>query len=416
MIARKKLCILLLCVLSGLLPLRAPAQALLRRDPVEDEQTARAHWEQLMSESEAARRGGDYEAARKSCEKAVALCRNFPRPDTHLAQSQVQMGNIYLSERKPEVAEPLFKEAIRNCELAVGPQHPLLIIPLESLANGYYMKNRYDQVAEVYQRILAITEHGVVMQNLEVGRRSRNLADAYFSQKEYTRAEPLYLRAIALADPSGDINAMVEFRLSAGHLYETINRPEAAAEKYKQAADLSDGVKNDFMTFQALQSLTQVWRNSGHYEPAEAAAQRAVALREKSAAAAEADNDRRLDLAVSLANLAQVYLAWDKAERAESLYRRSVEIVDQAGAPGNNEAVAHRLGLATAERKLGKLSEAEKQYKDALVLLEAHGGSDPAQMIALLDDYATVMQALNKSKDAEALRARAEALRKTQSR
>lgn len=376
----------------------------------EDPKVLRSRWEQMMSQSEVARRSGDYAAAHADCDTALALAREFPAPDTHVAQTQVQIGNIYLSEHKSDAAEPFFKEAVRNCEVAVGPQSPILVTPLEGLANCYFAGSHFDQVAPVYQRIVEIAEHGVAVQNLELGRRLRNLADVYISEGDFARAEPLYLRAIGLAEPSGDITELVQSRLAAGGFYQSWKKWAPAVDQYRKAADLALGVENEFLSFQALQALTEALKEDEKFEQAEAAAQRAIALREKRSAMSE-NVDSELGLAVSLANLAQVYIAWSKPDRAETLYRRALEIVQKA-APASTEPFVYLVGLAGALRAVGHLPEAEKRYQEALVLLDKNGGSEVPAMTDLLDNYASVLLQLKRPLEAQSLLTRSETLRK----
>jgi tetratricopeptide (TPR) repeat protein len=371
----------------------------------------KAEWEQLMSDSEMARRSGAYENARMLCAEAIKVARRFPTNTTFLARSQVQMGDICLSDRKFPMAEQFFKEAVASCESALGPNHPVMAMPLESLANGYFRENKYDEAVPLYDRILKIAEHGARMQELEVARRARNLADAYFSARRYAEAEPLYMRALRLAEPSGETNAVIELQLAAGRFYDVWKKPGEAGKHYEQAAGLAESIANDFQAFQSLQALTDLFRAERDYSRAENAATRALKMREK-AIGPDAGTDAQLDVAVCLDNLAEVYLAWSKPEKAEPLYRRSLDIVEKIGGGETSESVRRRIGLAAALRGLGMLDQAEFEYQRALALTEKNVGPEGSPLAIILDKYATLLDEMKKPAEAKAQSVRAESIRK----
>ena len=74
-------------------------------------------WEQLMSRSAEIMRDDVAESIRL-CDEAGTVALQFGPHDTHFSRTQVLRAQIYLWEKKNQLAEQTFKLAIASCEHA----------------------------------------------------------------------------------------------------------------------------------------------------------------------------------------------------------------------------------------------------------------------------------------------------------
>jgi TonB family protein len=143
---------------------------------------------------------GKYKEALPLAQQALRLRENFPGANAqqlHLAISD--LGEIYLALKKYGDAESQFQRLIKIYEQS-NMNDRRLPAPLETVASIRHIKGRPDQAEEFYQRALQIREtvygskHAAVVQSIF------NLAEFYQFIGSYKKAEPLYLRFIALRE------------------------------------------------------------------------------------------------------------------------------------------------------------------------------------------------------------------------
>jgi tetratricopeptide (TPR) repeat protein len=285
------------------------------------------------------------------------------------------MAEVYRGQGKKDLAEQSYQEAIASCEKAVGSKNRDLILPLQNLANFYYYtKVRYDQVASLYQRILAIVQAAPASDPMEAAEWERNLADVYQLQHQSVQAEVFYRKALASAES-------------------VTNAPAGETVQY-------------------LQSLGDFYRIDGRCDQAEPVLKRALAIRERAVGSASDNPDAELDVAVCCDYLGQTYLVWNKPAQAESFYRRSLTINEKIAGADSPDLSPRLIGLAKALRAQKKYAEAESQYKRDLEITEKGFGSNAPQVADVLDQYAGLLADMKKTEDAKNMRDWADSLRK----
>ena len=331
-------------------------------------------WKSLIYDSVRAARGGHLGDARQLATEALNLSAAFGPADKRRSQSQMLLADIYRQQSKNDLAEQNYKEAVASCEKAVGTNHSDLIMPLASLASFYYnITTQYNKVAPIYQRILDILQGAPSVDPAEVAQWKRNLADVYHLLKKDAQAEALYQQALATV--------------------ETAMNPPA------------------FEIVQQLQSLAEFYRTTGKYQEAEAPAKRALAIQEQ-VAQTNAVPDALGNVAICDDELAQIYLAWNKPNQAESYYNQSVALVEKIGGAENPDLPPRLMGLAAALRAQKNYAAAKTQYKRAMAIIEKYVGPETREMAAALDQYATLLADMQKPEEAKAARDRAGSIHK----
>lgn len=331
-------------------------------------------WQMLMYQSQRALGVNALADAEQLAGEALDLAGGFGPADERPAKSRLQLAEVYRQQGKTGLAEQTYRNAIASYEKIAGTNNTDLILPLESLANFYYYtKVQYDQVASLYQRILNITRSTPARDPLEVARWERNLGEVYRLQGQNVPAEACYQQALAAAES-------------------VTNVPEGDTVQY-------------------LLALADFYRTGAKYIEAEEMAKRALAIREK-ALGPDAGPDTELDVAVCCDSLAQICLAWDKPDQAESFYDRSLLMLEKVAGAGSPDLTPRLMGLAQALRAQKKYAEAEVQYKQALAITEKSVGPESAPVADVLDQYASLLDEMKKPQDAKGVREWADSVRK----
>ncbi len=338
-----------------------------RADPPSD---PAQKWEELMSDSEKTLKSSDVPGAIRLCDEAMDMATRFGTNDTRLSKTQILRAEIYLWEKKNDEAGQMFKLAVASCEKAAGSNSPEMIYPLSSLANYYFIGvPQNERILPLYQRILSIVQvctnrdpHDVIMW-------SRNLGMVYQRMGRYAEGEPFFKQAVTVAEHA-----------------------DAGWEPYE------------------LLNEAEFYRAWGKYEPAAAAARRALTVREEKL---KTDNgvDARSDVAVCLNNLGTTYLAWNKPAEAEAVYRRSLAMIQTFMAPDQADLIPYLAGLAMALRADGELEEAEAPYQRVLTITVKNMGPENPDTASWLEKYAALLNDLKEPEKAQILLERARKIR-----
>jgi tetratricopeptide (TPR) repeat protein len=327
-------------------------------------------WEQLMTGTMKALRGNNVSESVRLCDEAIRLAGKFGPADTRLSQSQVLRAEVYMWEKRNDLAEQTFKQAIASCENAAGSNDVALVHPLSSLANFYFfVAVRYDQVIPLFQRILNIVENAPQRNNRDIIMWSRNLGMVYQKTGRYAEGEPLF----------------------------------------KQAVALSEQTDAEWLPHELLTSA-DFYRAWGKYDQAEGQAKRALAIREQALQPA-GGIDAQLDVAVCLNGLGAIYLAGGKPDKAEAADRRALNMIQTFMSPDQADLEPYLEGLAAALRAQGKYDQAEPLYQRALAITGKNLGADNLDTAALLEKYAGLLKDMKRPAEAKALLERAKMIR-----
>jgi tetratricopeptide (TPR) repeat protein len=323
---------------------------------------SRVLWDEQMKSAASALHQKYYALAEQNCLDALKTAGKFSPTDLRLTTNMVYLAGIYQTENKSDLAEQTFKAAVATCEQAVGTNHPSLVMPLDTLANFYYFaEHRYDLATPVCLRILQIVAHTPSRNDAEVEKRARAVATVYRVQSQFAQAEPYYRQSLELAEKSPD-------RLPT-----------------------------------ALLVVSGFYHDWGKYDQAEALCQRALAIQEQ-VAASDTNSDAQMKLAITLYGLGENYRGWGKLDQAESCYDRSVQLVRKTLGQDSTELARPLSGLAATLAAEGRTAQAVADYQQALGVTDNKLAVDDPVIKAVLDDYTALLDHLNRSEEANALR------------
>ncbi len=266
----------------------------------------------------------------------------------------------YLKERADySSAEPLCRRALKILEDSLGPDHPQVAFPLNTLANLLQSTNSLSEAEPLYRRAIKIREDTLGPDHLYVASLLNNLANLLLFANRQSEAEPLYRRAIKIREDS----------LGPDHLY--------VASPLNGLANLLSDIK--------------------HFAEAELLYRRALKIWEASL------GPNHPSVAVSLNNLANLLRETKRLSEAKPLYRRAIKI--REGSLGlDHPHTAYTLNsLANLLSDTKHFAEAEPLYRRALKIWEASLGPDHPYVALALDGLAMLMKETSCPLEAEPL-------------
>ena len=292
--------------------------------------------------------------------RAMAIVELNPHASSDtLAESLRHLAISYRQLGRREEAELLLLRAIRIREETLGPDHHIVVTPLDNLANLYRELGRYDEAIALHERGLGILEKALAPNHPRLATKLNNLATAYKALDRYEEAESLLLRALTI-------------------------REETLGPEHPTVST-------------TLNTLGTLYLSFGRLDDAEKFLLRSLAIRE----AASGPDDPRAG--VNKLNLGDVHLQRGELDAAERLTLEALAIWNRKL---NADHIFRCYGdwqLANVYREQGRYQEAEGIYAGAYGRLVDIRGKDDPDVKELAADYATLLRALDRNAEAEAL-------------
>lgn len=263
-----------------------------------------------------------------------------------------------------------------NCALAIqeflyGPAHLKIVEDLRDLAQLYAYLDRFAHAEALLRRALAIREGALDRDDPNLAVSLVDLAHLYFVQRRLAEAEPLLERALAI-------------------------REKALPPEHEDVA-------------LSVYYLAHIYYDQARYSEAEPFYERALALNKK---AFGTDHPNLADISNKLGLL---YGGRDRYADAERSFKRAITVNESAFGstyPGIAENL-NNLALLYFEQE--RYADAEPHFERALALSENERARviEHTDVAEILENYARLLRATNRSKEAAKLEARAKRKRGT---
>jgi CHAT domain-containing protein len=298
--------------------------------------------------------------------------------EAKLKSAKKRGWQLYKEKRSTE-ATVEYETAVRLAVKLYGKEHLRTARLYHNLAYQYWKTGEFGRAEPLYLRSLAIEEAKLGKDHPGVAISLNNLARLYRSMGQYTKAEPLYLRSLAIKEAKlGKDHPSVAISLNnLGLLYDSMGEYAKAKPLLLRALKIFEAKRHpDLVT--SLHTLAGLYWHMGEYAKAERLYLRGLAIKE-----AKLGKDHP-SVAISLNNLGLLYRSMGQYTKAELLYLRSLQI-REAKLGKDHPSVAIRLNnLAVLYRSMGQYTKAERLYLRGLAIKEANLGKDhPSVAISL---------------------------------
>jgi len=379
-----------------------------------------------------------------------------------MAHALNDLGDLYSLLGKYDKAEPLYMRAISIFEKNYGDETSELVGMLNSLSDHYYGKHQYDDAEKYASRSLAISEKTWGTKSQLLLPSMNILCKIYLSHQKYTEAEPLLKRSLAISekaygkdDPNLNwvIEALAKVYQVRGQYAEAevlynrslaiwqknlpvLNQSSYSKKRYVEYAQVlnEQGLTlynerkpekypiSDYCFQQALmlrktylgenhldvaevyQNLGELYRVENRYADAIKAIELALGIRQKA-------DDQSVETAISLNSQGVLYYLTGDAAKAETALKASLTIREKL-LPADDPDVGITINtLAMAYYVDEKYTDAEPYFKRALAIWEKAPGAKSARLITCLENYARLLEKLDRREEAADLLTRAREIR-----
>ena len=229
------------------------------------------------------------------------------------------------------------------------------------------------------------------------------------TQALHTEAEPLYRRALTLAENTfGPDHPEVATLLSnLGLLLQAANRLDEAEPLMRRALAIAE---NNFgpehpAVAGCLNNLAGLLRETGPLAEAEPLMRRTVKITEKSL------GPDHPNLAVQLDNLGTLLQSTNRLAEAEPLMRRALAIAEDSLGPDHPEVATHLSNVGRLLHATDRPAEAEPLMRRALAIDEKSFGPEHPLVAAHLSSLGSVLRTTDRSAEAQPLMRRALAIK-----
>ncbi len=151
------------------------------------------------------KREGRFGEAETALNRALGIQNNSLGTNHPATASTLNNLGVLLEEQgRYEKAQSLLGRALAVREKMLGSDHPETVATLITLAKLYKNIGRNPDAKMLLEQVLVIREHSG--RDLDIARTLNDLAAIYFNNKEYSKAEELYEKAVSILAKNGDCN------------------------------------------------------------------------------------------------------------------------------------------------------------------------------------------------------------------
>lgn len=287
---------------------------------------------------------GDFEKGLTYGKEAIQLARelNFKRG---LAQTQSNMGNIYLGQGDYSKAYEMYQAALKN-DTEINNKEGIAK-RYGNIGIVYYQQGDYPKAIDYYIKAMKIGE--------EIGDKNRvavqqgNIGSIYFEQADYPKALDYYFKALKTCEELGDKNRMSIWLGNIGSVYYAQANYDKALEYYNKRLKMDEesGIKN-YMAIN-LGNIGIIYYDQKDYPKALEYYLKALKIGEELG-----DQSR---IGTLLGNIGLLYTKSGKFSEAEIYLKKAIAITRTIGA---------RNDLRKFEEMLSELYTATGRYQLAL--------------------------------------------------
>jgi tetratricopeptide (TPR) repeat protein len=279
--------------------------------------------------------------------------------------------------------------------------HPRAAWLLNQVAQWWHYLAEWTRAEPLMRRALALDEQCFGPDHPDVARDLNNLALLLQNTNRLAEAEPLMRRAAALWETGlGPDHPSVATALNnLAQLLQATNRLAEAEPLMRRTLAMCErcfGPDHPEVATR-LNNLAQLLQATNRLSEAEPLMRRALAVDEQSF------GPDHPTVAIRLNNLAQLLQATNCLSEAEPLMRRALAIDEQSFGPDHPEVARDLNNLALLLQATNRLSEAEPLHRRALAIDEASFGPDHPNVATRLNNLAHLLQATNRLAEAEPL-------------
>jgi tetratricopeptide (TPR) repeat protein len=244
----------------------------------------------------------------------------------------------------------LATQTLEQFAAAVGERHEGTAMCLRNLAQCYTRIGEFAKAEPLYLRAIAIRQQVYSPKDVHTVETMGELADNYERDQEYGKAEELLQKMLEIQKPWGETHvgkARTFERL--GIVFTGLGKYQEADELLQRAREMFEKAygPNYFRNAKCIGEQAELYQKMGESKKAEAFYLRALTMVERARGA------QHPDAAAFLNNLGTLYFEMHDYARAKPLYERATALLETAFGPDDPDARLCARNLAILEAATG---------------------------------------------------------------
>lgn len=349
---------------------------------------------------------GDYAAAVRKYEEALALAQRLFGPDSEqVAKVTNDESLAYVNLLDYPHAEPLAKRTLEICEARYGPNHPEVSKRLSNLGRVYYKIGDYARAAPLFERAVQIRNDTLGPNHPDLAHSLNFLAIIREELGQFAEAETLFQRALRIREAASPPSPkdLADVVNNVGSLYVRTGRLGEAEPFYlrslalRQAALGADHIE----VAQSFDSLAGLYYSLGQYRKSENHYRQSLQIK-----IAKLGRDHP-EIADGLVGLGQLYADTQQYRDAELALRRAADIYAARLGPDHPKLANALDALAQVYRYAGLYDKAEPLFLRSIKISEARMGPEHLKVISTTSNLGMLYLDMGQYEQSEAVMLRA---------
>lgn len=315
-------------------------------------------------------------------------------------------GKSALASGDLALGEKWLREAL-TCADGFALDDPRRGETLHELAHVAHRQGHYDDAEIFAQQAAHATDRSWGPDHPKAAHAVEFLAEIYCAIARYAQAKPLLEEAIRRRETIAQPIDLAKSLNSAGEFWLDLERPDKAEPHLRRALDLVKQylIPNAHQRLPIVINLCEACTDLQKLDEAEQLAHEAMALAHK------IRRPHSWSIASSLYQLADVRRAQGRPVEAEEIVRRAIAIIEEIRT--STSAVCHdELHLlGDVLRAQGRWAEAEECYLKTLSFRDEYLAPEDLATARILEDYAELLELMNRGEEAHAFEHRAKQIR-----
>jgi tetratricopeptide (TPR) repeat protein len=266
---------------------------------------------------------GEYKQAAIFYEKTIEIERKaIPLNHHSLANSTVNLANVYSSMGDYRKALSLHEEALKIYQKILPPNHPYLASSHSNIGEVYRNMGEYSKALLSHEKALEIRQQSLPPNHPDLAQSYNNIGLVYSNMGEYLKALLSHEKALKIQQRSL-----------------LPNHPNLASSH---------------------SNIGEVYRNMGEYSKACSSHEKALEIQQQLLP------PNHPHLAMSYNNIGNAYISMGEYSKARSFYEKGLEIQQQLFPPNHPDLAAPYNNIGNACFSMGEYSKARSFYEKGL--------------------------------------------------
>ncbi len=366
-----------------------------------------AAWNKYTMEGAKAYEGGNFGVAQRNFEQSLVEAKKFGVNDMRLATSLTNLGVLYSFRGHNAKAAPLFEQAVRIKQKALGPDNYDTVAAVAKLCQ-FHLKNNPTKADPICNRVVGYVDTKL-KEKREIALSFETLNKYYKRHKELEEAE-IFVKQAEGQTTKATTSSYLELAVIVDGLAgscKDVKKFQPAEQLYKRSLALRHGVlpKDHMAIASSLENLAKLYCDEGRYHMAEPLYRRAMEISKTTLGGCKPETFAKID------GLGQCLLNLSKLSEAKSLYQETLSSFESAYGKGSKYVMDCQVQLGHICIKQGNSGQAAQYYGDAVKISEKINGPRHASLSSLLDCYAGALARANRQSEAKRVSSRAREIR-----